>query len=169
MCRDGGMKQQNYFLSTSFGLKLAGRQAKVVEMHLDGHSYREIAAEIGCSISTVASDIKNVTHKANVHTLHNLETARASDLMRLSKLEKRFYRLAMGYPGKRGEEISPVAAVRMVLKIMQHKEKLLGYALSNSKKSDNGDGAHPRTPVDMSKVSDEQLRELSEALKEKAN
>lgn len=93
------------------------RQANAVRLRKEGHSYRDIADLLNCSVSTAFTDVQKALEEIRKQTKEDIETIRSLELERLDMMLSAVNPAAMA---------GDVKAVLATLKIMERRAKLLG-------------------------------------------
>jgi hypothetical protein len=120
------------------------RQAEAVKLRIRGKSYRAIAAELGVSLGQAFADVHAVLDRTKAEADESVEQARAIDLERIDKaldsLETIIESGGSGMEGSDPDETRLKAFDRLV-KLQDHRAKLLGLYAPEKKELTGADGA----------------------------
>ncbi len=104
------------------------RRQHVAYLLMHHLTYKEIAAEVGCSTGTVVTDVKAIREAWAERSAQDYDTWVAEEVEKLDQLERKVLPVALtgGKPGPEGEPRPSMFATDRVLTIMERRAKLKG-------------------------------------------
>jgi hypothetical protein len=135
------------------------RQLQALELRKAGYSYRAIGERLGISHVQAYTDVNAELARLTELRKDSTEELRELELERLDVLLKGLEPMArVGNPG----------AVNSYLRVMERRAKLLGLDAPTKQEVTGADGGaiEQHTTLDLSKLTDEQLRALAQSLKD---
>ena len=104
------------------------RRQHVAYLLMHHLTYKEMAAEIGCSTGTIAGDVKAVREMWAERSIEDYDAWVAEEVAKLDQLERKVLPVALtgGKPGPDGEPRPSLFATDRVLTIMERRAKLKG-------------------------------------------
>src|SRR6187399_412109 len=117
-------------------LAIAQRREEATRLKLAGHSYREIAAQLNCSVGTVHTDIGAVLERAQEKAEDYLERERAISVARLEKAVVAIWQEV---------ELGNFDAVDRLVKLEQRRGKTIGFDAPERRELSGRDGGPIKT------------------------
>ena len=132
-------------------LEMAARREKVAQALLAGLTYREIAAELGVALSTVACDVKAILGALETETLTDAAEYRKLELRRLDMMQNKVW-----LPAMRGS----LGAVDRLLKIQDQRAKYMPGVQDAARHELSGPNGGPITYLEQQREADRILSEV---------
>src|SRR6266487_270662 len=110
------------------GIDIEQRRQHVAYLLMHHLTYKEMAAEIGCSVGTIVGDVKAVREMWAERSIEDYDSWVAEEIAKLDQLERKVLPVALtgGKPGPDGEPRPSMFATDRVLTIMERRAKLKG-------------------------------------------
>jgi transposase-like protein len=144
-------------------LSAAEKRAKALEAKKAGYTFREIADNLGCSVSNAYKLVRKALDEINAKTEIDAQEMRDVEVARLDALQVTLWRRAV----VNGE----LGAIDRLLSVMNRRARLLGLDLPQKHEVTGKDGGPIQTqdlpPIDLTQLSESALYEI-EALLEQA-
>lgn len=131
-------------------IEIADRQREVSKRLLAGMHYRDIAADLGVGLGTVARDVQKLLAEWKDARLINTGEKIAIDERRLEQLIGKFMEVAIG-------KLDPRAA-EVVIKALDRKASMLG--LNAAAKTDVTSAGNALSPLLLTDLTDDERRNI---------
>lgn len=137
--------------------RAAERRSQAIELRKGGYSYREIAKELGCSLTQAWFDVKKVLDDLAAHDRETAAQVRKIEIMRLDTMVRGLW------PNVQSGDSSSVMAA---LKVSERRSKLMGLdaPVKNELTGPDGGPLAISNSVDLTKLSDDDLTTLATIL-----
>lgn len=134
-------------------LDITSRRHQIAALMLAGVSKQEALAErVGVDQSTISRDIAAIEHDWKIATCEDIAKAKGKDLARIERVIQGLWPSATS---------GHLGAVDRVVKLLQHRAKLLGLYAPEKREHSGPDGA-PLIGPDITMYTRDELRQLAE-------